>query len=416
MSDTTSVSQAGGPDTTRSTKGSATSATAASTTSAKRIELCTTRTRRSAGPSAPRPHATVAEAPRSRRARATSAPGRSSTREAATRRSQSPTPYAGSSRAMPSSGRASSRIGAPLARRRTAHTTVPFVRELPQARPIHPPRVTRMQAHPRFDARVTPGCRRQQRTGGVLAPGGECGNTRTRSAVVLPPVAVPAAPHLVDAPLGDAGAELRLVVDDGELREVMRFPAGPPQPRLQVDLLGIEKEILVEQADLVERLTAQDERGTHHPVHGTDARTLRLLDPELSERCETHRADEWCRKAPRRILQASVGIDQSRAEGGDLRVRVQILGDPLEAPVVCSRVFVQDVDVPSGRRPDDRVVVRGEAGPVLLLDHPHVREALAHGGGGAVLRRVVEHDDLGLRAGERLETRQQEPAAVGVDD
>ena len=112
----------------------------------------------------------------------------------------------------------------------------------------------------------------------------------------------------------------------------------------------------------------------------------------------------------------SVGIDQSRAEGGDLRVRVQILGDPLEAPVVCGRVFVQDVDVPSGRRPDDRVVVRAEAGPVLLLDHPHLREALAHGGGGTVLRRVVEHDDLGLRAGERLETRQQELAAVGVDD
>jgi len=180
----------------------------------------------------------------------------------------------------------------------------------------------------------------------------------------------------------------------------MRFPAGLPQPRLQVDLLGIEEEVLVEEADLVERLTAQDERGTHHPVHGPDARTFRLLDTELSERCETHRADERSRKAPRRILQASVGIDQSRAEGGYLGVRVQILGDPLEAPVVCGRVFVQDVDVPSGRRTDDRVVVRAEACPVFLLDHPHVREALAHGGGGAVLRGVVEHDDLGLYRGE----------------
>ena len=46
----------------------------------------------SAGPSAPSPHATVAEAPRRRSARAMSAPGRSSTSDAATRRSQSPKP------------------------------------------------------------------------------------------------------------------------------------------------------------------------------------------------------------------------------------------------------------------------------------------------------------------------------------
>ena len=58
------------------------------------------------------------------------------------------------------------------------------------------------------------------------------------------------------------------------LREVVHLPAGLPQPRLQVDLLRVEEEVLVEQADLVERLTAQDERGAHHPVDRPDARHL----------------------------------------------------------------------------------------------------------------------------------------------
>ena len=46
-----------------------------------------------------------------------------------------------------------------------------------------------------------------------------------RRRVMLAPVAVPAPPHLVDSPLGDAGTELRLVVHDRHVREEVDVPA-----------------------------------------------------------------------------------------------------------------------------------------------------------------------------------------------
>jgi hypothetical protein len=57
-------------------------------------------------------------------------------------------------------------------------------------------------------------------------------------------------------------------------------------------------------------------------------------------------------------------------------------------------VLVEDVDVAALGRADDGVVVRAEAGPEGLRDHADVREALPYGVGRAVLRRIVEHDDL----------------------
>src|SRR5439155_854310 len=84
-------------------------------------------------------------------------------------------------------------------------------------------------------------------------PGAECGDAGAEGGVVLPPVAVAAAPHLVDPPLGNPGAELRLVVHDGHLREVLRAPAGPLQAAGEIRLLRVDEELLVEQADLVER-------------------------------------------------------------------------------------------------------------------------------------------------------------------
>src|SRR5438034_5701139 len=252
--ETASVSHAGGPETTRSANGSATTPRIASTSRASRIELCTTKTRSRAGPSAASPHATVADAPLSLAARATSAPGRSRTSEAPTRRSQSPTPSAGSSRATPSKGSERRRIGAPLARRRSAHTTVPFVGELTQAGPFHGPGIARVQAHAPAEARVGARHGRQRRAGQVLRSCRKRRDSRAHATVMLLPVAVPAPPHLVDAPVRNPRAELRLVVDNGRRREVVRLPAGLPQPILEVDLLGIEEEAFVEQPHLLERL------------------------------------------------------------------------------------------------------------------------------------------------------------------
>ena len=59
------------------------------------------------------------------------------------------------------------------------------------------------------------------------------------------------------------------MVDDGRRREVVHLPAGLPQPELEVDLLGVQEELLVEEPDLLERLAAQHEGGAHHPVDGS---------------------------------------------------------------------------------------------------------------------------------------------------
>ena len=70
---------------------------------------------------------------------------------------------------------------------------------------------------------------------------------------------MPAAPHLVDPPLGDADAELRLVVNDRDLREVLRPPARAAQPAAEIGLLRVDEELLVEETDLLEGLTADEE-------------------------------------------------------------------------------------------------------------------------------------------------------------
>src|SRR4029079_8487618 len=175
-------------------------------------------------------------------------------------------PLAGKSRATPSSGSESSRIGAPLTPPRSAHTAVPFVGELTETGPGDAPRITRVEAQTSCGSLVPADERSNEGACRILRAGRERGDARPCTAVVLAPVAVPAAPHLVDAPLRDPRAELRLVVHDRHRREVVHFPARLSKPHLQVDLLGVEEEVLVEETDLVQRLASQDERGAHHTV------------------------------------------------------------------------------------------------------------------------------------------------------
>src|SRR5205823_5820929 len=83
----------------------------------------------------------------------------------------------------------------------------------------------------------------------VLSARRERGNACAGTAVVLPPIAVAAAPHLVDPPFRNFRAELRLVMDDGRFGEVAHLPARLAQAKLQIDLFGVEEELLVEQPD-----------------------------------------------------------------------------------------------------------------------------------------------------------------------
>jgi hypothetical protein len=178
--------------------------------------------------------------------------------------------------------------------------------------------------------------------------------------VMLLPVAVPATPHLVDAALRDVSAELGLVVHDADAREVVHLPACAVKPRLQVDLLRVEEEVLVEEPDLVERLSPQHDRGAGHPVDTVRHVSARLSHAEPAEGHEADGADERRREAPRRVLQTAVRIDEPRTERGHARMIVEICREGFEPPVSGGRVLVEDVDVPSGRRTDDGVVIRTE--------------------------------------------------------
>jgi len=153
----------------------------------------------------------------------------------------------------------------------------------------HPPRATARQ-------------RRDGGADGVLPTRRERGHARADAAVVLAPVAVAAAPHLVDATLGDFRTELGFVVDDRGVGEVVHLPTGLPQAELQVDLLGVEEELLVEQADLVQCLAPQDERGAHHPVDRMWLPAARLLHAQLPDGQQADGAHERRRKAPGGVL------------------------------------------------------------------------------------------------------------------
>ena len=164
---------------------------------------------------------------------------------------------------------------------------VPFLGELAKAWSTHTDGVARVQPHP---AREVPVAHPEQRARRVLRPRAERSDADAECRVVLLPVPVPPAPHLVDPPLRDSRAELRLVVHDGDLREVLRPPSRAAQAPRQVRLLGVDEELLVEEADLVERLTADQERGSHGPVDVACLAPSRLEDPGAAEREQTERS------------------------------------------------------------------------------------------------------------------------------
>ena len=102
----------------------------------------------------------------------------------------------------------------------------------------------------------------------------------------------------------------------------------------------------------------------------------------------------------------TVGIHEARTQSGDASIRVEERDHPRKAPVARRGVLVQHVDVGGVRCADHAVVVRREAGTKGPRDHANLRESFANGGGRAVFGRVVEDDDVGVDAAQRLEARE----------
>src|SRR6185312_3723240 len=100
---------------------------------------------------------------------------------------------------------AASRLTAKCARTRVSALeifvlAVPVLRKLAETGPADPERVAGMQPHPAGEVAVA---RAQQRSRRVLPTRAERGDACAQRGVMLRPVAVPTAPHLVDPPLGD---------------------------------------------------------------------------------------------------------------------------------------------------------------------------------------------------------------------
>ena len=107
---------------------------------------------------------------------------------------------------------------------------------------------------------------------------GEVGQERLGAAVVVEEVAArgprtsrPAARVCAGAGVGHARA-LADQVDDPRRRHVPARPAGPARPAAEVDLLEVHEIALVEQADGLEDLAADDQAGPGDPVGRAGAR------------------------------------------------------------------------------------------------------------------------------------------------
>src|SRR5262249_59730764 len=159
-----------------------------------------------------------------------------------------------------------------------------------------------VQPHPPPEPRLAPSEERECAPSRVLGAGRDRRATGPGPAVVLAPVAVAAPPHLVDPTLWNLRAELRLVMDDGRLGEVVHLPTGFPEPKLEIDLLRVEEEALVEETHLGKRFAPQHECCAHYPVDLSRLVPAGLLHTEPAEGRQPEGAHERGRKAPGRVL------------------------------------------------------------------------------------------------------------------
>ena len=228
-------------------------------------------------------HASVADTERRPSARATSQPGSSTSAVPKARRRYSIT--------------------------RAASRALPEARKLIALAVLGPPQDERAQAQ-----------REQQQPAGTL------GLTRARGAS-RGSAAWPRRFSTYSRPPCDAPPTC---VDLGVRVEPDR-PAGPPEARLPVDLLAEHEEVLIEQADRIGGIAADEQRGAGQPI---GLPRLVVREPptysglsRLRARCELADEEVLGREPPERRLAAdralerAVGVLQLRAD--DRRVRVR---------------------------------------------------------------------------------------------
>ena len=189
------------------------------------------------------------------------------------------------------------------------------------------------------------------------------------------------------------------------------LPAGLMETVVPVRLLAEEEEVLVREADLVDRLPPDQHAGAHHAFDLACLVVVEVTRVEGVQRpasgCELAQEEVLGReppergKSPNRTLQGPIRVRQPRPDEGRVRARVGELDDPTKRVADEPGVRVQEEHVAALGVPNPGVPARGEA-QVLGLDHAYLRKGLSHERDGPVARAVV--DDDGRHASHALET------------
>ena len=189
-------------------------------------------------------------------------------------------------------------------------------------------------------------------------------------------------------------------------REEPDLPPGLAEPIAPVGLLAEHEVALVEAADSVDRLAANEQAGAHQElrltlrvvveaacVEGVERARARC---ELAQEQVLGRDPPDARKAADRALEGAVGVAQARAYDRRVRVRLGEAHQCVQRAGGEPRVRVQE-QVPAPRRGPHAGVVAGSEALVLLLDHDGLGEALANEVERAVRGAVVDDDELRSR-------------------
>ena len=156
----------------------------------------------------------------------------------------------------------------------------------------------------------------------------EGGDPRPHRRVVLPPVAAWRRPRHISLirRSGIPALNCDSWWTDGHLpgSNASARPGPPKAARESVRLLGVDEEVLIEEADLVERRTPDEERGRHRPVDIACLAPSRLDNARSTQREQAERRGRRRGEAPRR-KPAAARRDMTRRRargrrrGGSLR-------------------------------------------------------------------------------------------------
>ena len=201
---------------------------------------------------------------------------------------------------------------------------------------------------------------------------------------------------------------------DPRLRHVDDREAGLADAQAPLEILGVEEELLVEQAGRLDRRARDGHRRAGGAIGVLEAAGRVLLAEALVPAAPEDRVEARAR-VPEPVR---VGEEHLAREHAGVRPRCRRGGERVDEPRLGLGVVVDEqhpVGAAVERAPDPDVVAAGEAEVDAGADELDVGEALRDGVGRAVGRAVV--DDDGLDPTQRLERRQRVLASVvGEDD